>query len=307
MLPIRVYVKYPGIILSAVLRKYGFWIPDKLYLQLLYTMETGKRLNLNNPKLFSEKIQWLKLYCRKPEYSVMVDKYAVKSYVSNIIGKDYVLPTLGVWDRPEDINFDELPQQFVLKTTNGGGNEGVVICRDKDHLDKETIVKRLGKDSKGDLYRVYREWPYKNVPRRIIAEPLIENMEDSNQDIVDYKFYCFNGIPKYCQVIKDRNTKETIDFFDMDWGHQVFYGLNPVYGPMIVPATIRPIKPMHFNEMVTIARKLSEGTAFSRIDLYDTFNGPLFGEITFYPASGIGTFIPCEYNMILGEMIKLPL
>lgn len=292
------YVKHPMALLVSILKKCGFWIPDKYYLQMLYYLKTGKVLHLKHPQTFGEKIQWLKLYDRQPKYTMMVDKYAVKDYVAGILGKEYIIPTLGVWDRPEDINFDELSYQFVLKTTNGGGSGGVFICRSKEQLDKETTIRNLKKALKKDIYKTYREWPYRNVRRRIIAEQYL-NM--GNEDLRDYKFYCFNGVPKFCQVIKDRHSKETIDFFDMEWCHQEFYGLNPEARP----AKSIPVKPMHFDEMKEMAQKLSVGLAFSRIDLYDTESGPLFGEITLYPYSGMGAFTPREYNGILGMMINL--
>ena len=295
------FVGQPRFLLICLLRKTGFWLQDGVYLQMLYYLKTGSRLNLRYPQTFGEKIQWLKLYDRKLEYTKMVDKYAVKSYVAELIGKEYVIPTLGVWDKPEDIAFESLPQQFVLKTTHGGGGS-VVICKDKDQLDKENVVKKLHKELKRNIYDDYREWPYKRVRRRIIAELYIENQDNSNKNLTDYKFYCFNGVPKYCQVIKNRRSKETIDFFDMEWLHQEFYGLNP----KARPAESVPVKPKHFEKMKEIARKLSTGLVFSRIDLYDTIDGPLFGEITFYPASGMGTFTPNKYNYILGEMINLP-
>lgn len=259
----------------------------------------GKPLNLKNPQTFSEKIQWLKLYDRNQMYTIMVDKYAVKDFVAEKIGRKYVIPTLGVWDRPEEINFDELPQQFVLKTTHGGGSEGVVVCDDKTSLKKERVIELLQQAFKEDIYKAFREWPYKNVHRKIFAECYIG---DKNQDMIDYKFYCFSGVPMFCQVIMGRHTKETIDFFDMEWCHQNFYGLNP----KAMPAKTEPNKPLHFDKMKEIARQLSQGLIFSRIDLYDTINGPFFGEITLFPASGFGTFTPNKYNLILGEMIKLP-
>ena len=281
------------------MRKYGFWIPDKLYLQLLYTTETGKRLNLKNPKLFGEKIQWLKLYCRKPEYSIMVDKYAVKSYVSNIIGKDYVLPTLGVWDRPEDINFDELPQQFVLKTTNGGGSGGVLICKDKTLLDKALVIRKMRQAMKSDIYGVYREWPYKNVKSRIIAEKYIGKQ---NEDLKDYKFFCFNGVPKYCQVISGRNDVMSIDFFNMEWEHQ------PFHEPKQFPFSKEEInRPQSLLEMVKLSQLLSCNIPFIRVDFYEVNGRPFFGELTFFPTSGMGGFEPGEWDEVFGEMINLPM
>ena len=309
MLTFREYLKQPRLLFSSLLREFGFWIPDRWYLMMKYYLETGHSLHLKNPHTFGEKIQWLKLFDRRSEYTMMVDKYAVKKYVANIIGEEYVTPTIGVWDKPEEIDFDTLPRQFVLKTTNGGGSSGVCICRDKSLISKHKIKEKLQTALEYDIFRTYREWPYGQVPRKIIAEQYIENRQGrSSEDLVDYKFYCFNGVPKYCQVIQNRSSRETIDFFDMDWRHQPFYGLNPVYGlnPEAKPANTPPAKPVHFVEMREIATKLSEGLVFSRIDLYDTIARPLFGEITLYPASGIGTFTPEEYNCLLGEMIKLP-
>lgn len=266
----------------------------------MYYLKMGKRLNLNHPVTFNEKLQWLKLYDRQLCYTMMVDKLAVKDYVADIVGKKYIIPTIGIWDRPEDINFDNLPQQFVLKTTHGGGSCGVFICKDKFTLDKNRVIIELKKSLRQNIYKNYREWPYKNVKRRIIAEKYLSVATDN--ELRDYKFYCFDGEPKFCQVIGERRAKETIDFFDMNWQRQNFCGLNPVARPAIVT----PLRPLHFEEMQIIANKLSQGLRFCRIDLYDTLDRPYFGEITFYPASGMGTFTPEQYNFVLGEMIKLP-
>lgn len=295
------YIKRPRVFLIALLKKIGFLFPDKMYLKIRYYFETGKRLHLKQPRSFGEKLQWLKLYDRRPEYTVMVDKYAVKDYVAGIIGKEYILPTIGVWDNPEDIVFDALPQQFVLKTTHGGGSGGVVICKDKNILDKKETVKKLKKSLRQDVYKKLREWPYKNVKRRIIAEQYIDNPRGPGKDLVDYKFYCFDGIPHFCQVIGGRSTKETIDFYDMDWQHQAFIGMNPNAINSPVPYQ----KPNHFEKMREMARQLSKGMAFVRIDMYDTPEKPYFGEITLYPFSGMGEMRPYRYNLILGEMIKL--
>ena len=262
----------------------------------------GKMLHLKNPQTFSEKIQWLKLYNRKPEYTMMVDKYAVKEYVADIIGKQYIIPTIGIWDNPEDIEWNLLPDQFVLKTTHGGGNKGVVICKDKATFDKKEAINRLQKSLKQDIYRNFREWPYKNVRRRIIAEQFMENHGKPTNELTDYKFYCFNGTPKYCQVIKNRHENETIDFFDMEWRHQDFIGLNTTVKKN---AATTPEKPLHFKEMKELSTKLSNGIPFSRIDLYEINNRTYFGEITFFPRSGFGSFRPDNYNKILGKMIIL--
>lgn len=283
----------------AILSRLAPLIPDKQYLKWRFRLEMGYKLDLDNPKTFSEKLQWLKLYNRKPEYTTMVDKYAVKEYVSKIIGQEYIIPTLGVWDRFDDIDFDALPNQFVLKTTHGGGNTGVVICKDKSTFDIAAAKKKLNRSLKADIYVKLREWPYKNVKPRIIAEKYVE--VEGHSDLPDYKFYCFNGEPKYCQVIRDRNTKETIDFYDMEWNHMPFVGLNPIAENGEHPV----VRPLHLDDMINKCRMLSIDIPFSRIDFYVVNDKVFFGEITFFPASGMGEFRPKEWNSAVGELIKL--
>lgn len=294
------YFKHPRLIGLSFLGHFGWILSDKQYLKCRFRLEMGKKLNLKNPQTFQEKIQWLKLYDRKPEYTTMVDKAAVKQYVADIIGEDYVIPTLGVWETPDQIDFDSLPDQFVLKTTHGGGGGGVIICRDKSKLDIEAAKAKLKNSLSSDIYRNLREWPYKNVPRRIIADKFI-NLEGT-QDLTDYKIYCFNGEPRYIQVIQDRHVKETIDFFDMDWNRQEFFGLNPVCRPSELPIG----RPSGLQKMQEIAKTLSQDTKFLRVDLYNLNGKIYFGEITFYPASGMGIFTPEEYDLKLGKLISLP-
>ena len=274
------------------------FIPDKLYLQLLYRRVFNEKLNLDNPNKFNEKLFWLKLYDRRPEYTMMVDKYAVKQYVADKIGEEYVIPTLGVWDNPEDIDWDKLPDQFVLKCTHDSG--GLVICRNKADLDKESAKEVLRKCLRRNYYWAGREWPYKNVPPRIIAEKYME-VRPGVKDLPDYKWYCFNGEPTYCQVINSRSENETIDFFDISWKHQNFIGLNPA-----LHATIAPEKPTDLEKQIKIASKLSEKIPFSRVDLYSIDQHTWFGEITLYPAGGTGKFTPDSFNKTIGELIKLP-
>lgn len=294
------YIKKPNLLGISILSRFAPIIPDKQYLKWRFRLEMGYPLNLNNPKTFCERIQWLKLYNRKPEYTQMVDKYAVKKFVANIIGEEYIIPTLGVWDRFEDIDFDKLPNQFVLKTTHGGGNTGVVICKDKSKLDIDKARTKLNQSLKQCIYKNLKEWPYKDVERRIIAEEYLECI--GNTDLVDYKFYCFNGQPLYCQVIKDRNSKETIDFFDQEWNHQVFYGLNP----KAIQSSYPIDRPINYDKMVEVASKLSHNIPFARVDLYNIGGKIHFGEITFFPASGYGVFTPSEWDRKLGHLIKLP-
>lgn len=292
----------------AILKRLGCFYSDEQYIKKIFQLHMGYALDLKNPVTFSEKIQWLKLNDRNPLYPQMIDKYEAKIYVSKLIGEEYIIPTLGVWDCVEDIDFDALPRQFVLKTTHGGSNEGVVICQDKSKLDIESCKKRLDKAMKQNLYYHLREWGYKNLPRRIIAE---QYMEDSNSDeLIDYKFYCFNGIAKYCQVIGNRKTQETIDFYDEDWIHQEFYGLLPqieVYGQVSIKQSQSPInRPHNYALMLDIAQKLSADIPFLRVDLYEINGKVYFGELTFYPASGLGLFEPSRWNEQLGAMIELP-
>lgn len=284
-------------ILSFILSK----LPPKLSIQLRYYFNFRKFVNFKKPLTFTEKIQWLKLCIRnKQEYTIMVDKYAVKQYVKNIIGEEYIIPTLGVWDHPKLIEWNKLPNKFVLKTTHAGGSNGVVICKDLIRFNKSEAELNLERSLRSDSYAVSKEWPYKNIPRKIIAEELIELPD--KQDLTDYKIYCFNGVPKYIQVIQDRNTKETIDFFDTEWKHMEFVGLNR----SAKNAAVHPQRPSKLGEMLDIAKKLAKDIVFVRVDLYYTQDKIYFGELTFFPASGMGRFTPDKYDKILGDMIKLP-
>lgn len=292
-----------GKLFDSLIVNFLKFLPDKVYLSLRFRAQMGYWMNWASPTTFSEKIQWLKIYNRKPIYTIMVDKYSVKDYVGKLIGNEYIIPTIGLWDTPEAIEWEQLPNSFVLKTTHGGGSVGVIICRDKTQIDKESASQILNSSLKSDIYHSYREWPYKNVPRKIIAEKFMSSLNiEESAGLTDYKFYCFNGEPKYCQVIRDRNTKETIDFYDMNWQHQDFVGLNPNVhnGTNPVP------RPMRLKEMIEICRKLSTNIPFLRVDLYDIDGKVYFGEMTFYPASGFGQFRPIEWQNILGDMIELP-
>lgn len=275
------------------------YLPDALFLKVVYQSKQGVSLNLKNPKTFTEKIQWLKLHDRKPEYSLYVDKYEVKKYVASIIGEEYIIPNLGVWDSFDEIDFDKFPKQFVLKCTHDSG--GLVICKDKTKLNISKARTKIEFCLKQDFYKTGREWPYKNVPHRIIAEQYLEDNTNHSPDLIDYKFYCFGGIPMYCQMIQNRSQKETIDFFDMEWNPMPFTGLNIKVKKSEVP----PKKPLQYNLMISLAKKLSKDMIFSRIDLYDINSRIYFGEITLYPGSGFGTFKPSEWNFKLGELIKI--
>lgn len=427
-------------------RGLGRLVPDSIYLKAIFRERMGYKLDLKNPQTFNEKLQWLKLYDRNPLYTTMVDKYAVKKYVADIIGEEYIIPTLGVWDKFDEINFDELPNQFVLKCTHDSG--GLVICKDKSKLDMIKAKEKIERSLKTDYYLLGREWPYKNVPRRIIAEKYMEDTKteelrdykffcfkgivkalyvatdrqkdgedvkfdffDSEykhlaikqghdnakeipekpigfiimkelaskiserfrevrvdfyevngkvyfgevtffsncglqpfepdewdvsfgkwieipneigggyairiddcilwihadfllEDLRDYKFFCFNGSPEYCQVISNRTTDETIDFFNMKWEHQEFTGLAQPFHPYPLSNIPIPI-PVQFDKMKEIAQKLSKGLPFVRVDLYSINDEIYFGEMTFYPASGCGVFDPDNYNYLMGDKINI--
>lgn len=294
------YLKHPQFICIALLERFGGWIPDKIYLQVVYRLHTGKNLHLSNPVTFNEKIQWLKLNDKKQQYTYLVDKSQVKDYVANIIGKKYIIPTLCTWDKPEEIDYDKLPQKFVLKTTHDGGGGGVVIC-DKANLDIDYINKRLNRSLRHNIYKTLREWPYKNVIPRIIAEPFVQDSDGDSEGLKDYKFFCFNGEPKFCQVKTHENGRNFIDIFDMQWNLLPFTGLNPLQKN----SKLTPPQPINYELMVEFAKILCDVAAFVRVDFYNSNGDIFFGEITFYPASGMGVFTPDIYDLKLGELLKL--
>ena len=274
-------------------------IPDSLYLRLLYRKNVGRWPNLSNPQTFTEKIQWLKIHDRNPEYSIMVDKCLVKDYVAKIIGEKYIIPTLAVWNTVEEIDLSVLPNQFVLKWNHDSGS--IVICKDKATFDIEIAKNKLARGQRQNGFWYGREWPYKSVKPVIIAEKFMQEISSKSSDLADYKFYCFNGEPKYCQVIRNRSTVETIDFYDMEWNLMPFVGLNPVVRNGLNPV----VRPEHLEEMIGVCRKLAKKAPFTRVDLYVINNKEYFGEITLYPASGFGVFNPKEWDEKLGYLIKL--
>ncbi len=296
------YIKHPGDFVGGVFVKLNrLFRRDDLYLKIIFRCFMGKRLDLDNPKTFSEKMQWLKLYNRRPEYTDMVDKYEAKKYVASVVGEQYIIPTLAVWDSVEDIDLSILPNQFVLKTTHAGGGGGVIICKDKATFNMDKACEKLKRSMRKNPYDTLREWPYKNVKPRIIAEQYISDAE--NNDLPDYKFFCFNGEPKLCQVIADRETTvTTVDWYDKNWDHQ------PFHEPKTYPfAASEQKRPKELERMLELAAKLSKGHPFLRVDFYDVKGSILFGELTFFPTSGVGGFDPEEWDNILGSWIKLPI
>lgn len=280
----------------ASLGRYNHW-DDKKYLEKAFECIMGKGLDLDNPRTFNEKLQWLKLYDRKPEYTIMVDKYAVKKYVADIIGEEYIIPTLGVWNHFDEIDFDKLPNQFVLKCTHDSG--GVVICQDKNKLDLKSAKKKIEKCLKRNYYWFSREWPYKNVRPRIIAE---EYMEDSKYgSLTDYKFFCFNGKMKCLYIsIGSHTTKQQLQFFDRN------FNMLPIKRSDYLDFDKIPEKPFHLDDMIALAEKLSRDIPHTRIDFYYIHNRIYFGEITFFTGSGFIPFNDKKWDYKLGRWLKLP-
>lgn len=270
-------------------------IPDKLYLKFIYKIKIGKSLNLKNPKTFNEKLQWLKLYDRNPLYTKLVDKYEVKDYVANIIGKEHVIPTIGVYDGFDDINFEKLPKQFVIKCTHDSG--GLVIVKDKNKLDIEKAKKKINKSLKKNYYYCGREWPYKNVNPRIIIEKYME--DNKTKELRDYKFFCFDGIPKFMFLATDRQKNQTkFNFYDMNFNLLPFTQGHP--------NDLRKIsKPEKFDEMVALSKKLSVNIPHVRVDFYEINGKVYFGEMTFYHYSGFTKFDPEEWDEKFGNYIVI--
>lgn len=271
-------------------------LSDYLFLKVKFRLMMGYWPNLKNPETFNEKIQWLRLYGYRPIYTMMVDKIAVKEYVKDIIGEEHIIPTLCVWNSFDEINFDALPNQFVLKCNHDSAS--VIVCKDKSSFDREAAKQKLEFCLKRNYYWSGRDKPYKYVKPKIFAEKYID-MADS-EELVDYKFYCFDGVPQYCQVITGRNSKMTIDFFDLNWKHLPFLKSGKPFSADHLE------RPKHFEEMIELSRRLSIGLPFIRVDLYDIGKQILFGELTFYPNGGWGKFSPHDWDYKLGEMIKLP-
>ena len=274
------------------------WVPDKPYLKIMYRAQTGKRLDVINPLCFNEKLQWLKLYDRNDTYTEMVDKLSAKKYIEKIIGHQYVIPTLGIWDSFDEIDFSQLPNQFVLKCTHDSG--GLYICKDKQKIDYDKVKKKINKSLKYSFYYRSREWPYKNVPPRIIAEKYLENSIDRGLD--DYKVHNFNGEPKIILVCRDRYEKTGIteDFYSLDWEHLDIKRPGAAYSESPID------KPERLEEMLEISRKLSNGIPFLRTDFYVVDHQLYVGELTFFPASGFKRFVPDEWDSIMGKWLELP-
>ena len=271
---------------------------DEKFLKKMYRIRMNKNLDLENPKTYNEKLQWLKLYDRKDIYTKMVDKYESKKIVSQIIGEEYIIPTLGVWDKFDEIEFEKLPKKFVLKCTHDSG--GLVICEDKDKLNYKQARKKIEKSLKRNYYLASREWPYKNVKPRIIAEKYM--VDESGYELKDYKFFCFNGNPRLMFIASDRQggSETKFDFYDMDFNLLPFTNGHPNSGKKLD-------KPDNLDDMKKIAAKLSKDIPQVRVDLY-SINGKIyFGEMTFFHWGGMIPFEPEEWDLKIGQLIDLPI
>ena len=279
------------------LRRLRPLLSDECYIRWYFLCKTGYPLHLDHPVTFNEKLQWLKFHDRNPRYSVMVDKYAVKEHVSSVIGPEYIIPTLSVFNRVEDIDFDRLPDRFVLKCTHDSG--GVVLCKDKRSLDVPAAISKLRNGLSRNYYRYSMEYPYKEVVPRIIAEPFLT---DGGEDLCDYKVHCFNGVPKLILVCRDRYADSglTEDFFTEKWEHL------PVRRPAH-PNSEAPIpRPNQLEKMLDLARRLAADIPFVRVDFYLSGERIYFGELTFFPASGMTPFEPKSYDELFGSWLDLP-
>lgn len=290
-------IKHPWIFINY-LNQTGMRVilPDKLVIQCCYRSEMGKKLNLKSPRTFNEKLQWLKLHDRNPYYCKLVDKYEAKHIIASIIGEQHIIPTYGVWDDVDQIDFQSLPNAFVLKTTHD--SHSIIVCNQKKTLDMEKVKTVINNSLKNNYFYGGREWPYKNVKPRILAE---KNMSDSDSGLVDYKIHCFNGKPVFILTCSNRYSQSGLIevFYDLNWNKL------PVRRPGNDIEGIDIPRPDNLGEMIQMAAKLSAGIPFVRIDFYSVNNAVFFGEMTFFPASGYKKFIPEEYDEYFGSLIDL--
>ncbi len=293
-------IKQPEKILVNILYRLS-WIskkiPDEKYLKIVYRSILKKELNLKEPKTYNEKLQWLKLNDRNPKYTNMVDKYEAKNYVANVVDEKYIIPTFGIWENFDDIDFSKLPNQFVLKCTHDSG--GIYICKDKKEFSIKKAKKVLNNSLKRNFYYFGREWPYKDVKPRIIAEKYM--VDESGIELKDYKIFCFNGRAKFILVDFGRFSNHYRNVYDLDW--------NLLELQIKFPSDARHEiqKPKKLDEMIYIAEKLSENIPHVRVDLYSINEEIYFGELTFYHGSGFTNFTPEKWNDKVGNLLELPI
>lgn len=291
------YIMHPKkILLYLITSRFNKFIDDATYLKILYRIKVGRKLDLKNPKTFNEKLQWLKLHDRKEEYTNMVDKIAVRSYIKNTIGEEYLIPLIGVYNKFDDIDFNSLPQKFVIKCNHDSG--GVAICKDKKTFDYRKAKEKINKSLKKNYYYSGREWPYKNIKPKILIEKYMK--DNKSNELIDYKFMCFDGKVKMIFTCTDRyNGGLKVTFFDLNWKKLPFERHYPSSKKNIE-------KPKNYDLMLKFSEKLSKGISFLRVDWYE-INGKLyFGELTFYPGGGFEEFTPENWDKKIGDLINLP-
>ncbi len=287
------YIKEPWRAVVAFYRHVASILPDRLFLKCWYRCLTNEKLNLSNPQTFNDKLNWLKLYDTNPTYTDLVDKIKVKAYVANTIGIEYVVPLIGSWKNANDIDFDNLPERFVLKCNHDSAS--VFVCKNKEDFKKTVICNKLNKSLKNNFYKMGREKPYKNIDRKILCEEYIDG------ELFDYKFYCFNGEPKFLYIATglagDHSLK--IDFYDLELNQLPFYRTD--YDRL--GKSVRP--PNDMSKLIEMAKSLSKNIPFVRIDFMETNEKTYFAEFTFSPSAGALILEPKEYNKIIGDMLNL--
>ncbi len=297
----------PWYILTVILTRAQFisrFIPDRRYLEIIYRGYMGHRLDLENPRYFNEKIQWMKLYDRDPKYARLIDKYEVKKYVADTVGEEYVIPTLGVYDRFEDIDFEALPNSFVIKCTHDSGS--TVVVKDKALMDTEAVRKKIKKCLRRNIYYIYREFYYKSIKPRIIIEEYKENVssdtanENLGGQLLDYKIFTFDGEPAFVEFDFNRFVSHKRNLYDLDWNL-----MDKAIG-FPTDHSVKVQKPEKLDEMLEISRKLSKGLYFVRVDLYCISGQIYFGELTFLPDAGLPDFRPDSFGLEVGSMMHLP-
>lgn len=292
-------INNPLIIYAHLLQKWPFTrVSDEYFVKAYYYCYHHERLNLENPRKFNEKLQWLKLYDRNPLYSQLTDKFLVKEYISKKIGPEYVAKLLGVWENPEEIDFDNLPKQFVLKCNHDSGS--IIICRDKSSFNKDDAISKLNKALNTEQFFKAREFAYKNIEKRIIAEEYLSEID--KDELMDYKFLCFNGEPMFVSTDKGRFSGTHIrNYYTADWKF-----VDVRFGELNDPNNLDP-RPKNLDKMLEICRTLAKGIPHVRVDMYNIDGKILFGELTFYHGGGTEIITPVEYEYIWGDLINLPL
>lgn len=293
------YIKNPMAVLVRLDQMRIIHIDDEFFLKTQFKSVMGEKLDLKNPKTFNEKLQWLKIHDLNPDYKNLVDKYEAKKIIGSLIGDKYIIPTYGVYKSFAGIDFDKLPDNFVIKTTHFGGGDGVFLVEDKNKMDKDAVRSGIEKILKQNLYYFSRELPYKDIEPRIIIEEYLSELND--KECIDYKFMCFNGKVEYIFTCTERFSEEglKVTFFDKNWNVLPFERSHPKSNKKIA-------KPYDLQEMIKMAEKISNGIPFVRVDFYNPRKGVIkFGEMTFYPGAGLEAFQPKKYDRILGDLIDL--